>query len=108
MDAYNEKGSSWIRIASHAGNVPSTWWNSARWVASSDSFRNTRSIEKYRAGLKGFNCPSLYSIRVLTAVVWVRRMFFCASARDQSYLKVRNETGRNRTREGERKGIRHK
>ena len=46
---------------------PSTWWNSARWVASTVSFRNTRSIEKYRAG-RGF-AASLCSIFVLVAVV---------------------------------------
>ncbi len=31
------------------------------------------------------SCANLYSIRVLTAVVWVRKTFFCASSSCQSY-----------------------
>lgn len=31
---------------------PSIWWNSARWVRSTASFRKTRSMEKYFLGVK--------------------------------------------------------
>ena len=33
-------------------HLPSIWWNSARWVLSTASFLNTRSMEKNLAGLK--------------------------------------------------------
>ncbi len=42
------------------------------------SLRNTRSMEKYLAGLKP-SCASLYSMRLDTAVVCVRSRFFSAS-----------------------------
>lgn len=43
--------------------------------------RKTRSMEKYLRGLKSL--ASSKSVRDETAVVCVRRMFFCASASDQ-------------------------
>lgn len=42
------------------------------------SLRNTRSMEKYLAG-RNPSCASLYSMRLDTAVVCVRRRFFSAS-----------------------------
>lgn len=44
----------WPRVSPWSATTPSIWWNSAKWVASSVSFRNTRSMEKYLAGVKGF------------------------------------------------------
>lgn len=38
-------------VRSLSATTPSIWWNSARWVASSVSFLNTRSMEKYLTGL---------------------------------------------------------
>lgn len=80
-----------------SATTPSTWWNSAKCVASSVSLRNTRSILKYLAGVKPPSWfASLYNMRALTAVVWVRSRFFWASSNFQSYLKriyaFRNKT----------------
>ena len=69
--------------------TPSTWWNSAKCVASTLSFRNTRSIEKYRAGGGRPSGPfldaSLYSILELIAVVSVRSTNRSDSSTDQGY-----------------------
>ena len=34
------------RVRLKSAMTPSTWWNSARWVASTVSLRKTRSMEK--------------------------------------------------------------
>jgi hypothetical protein len=44
----------WPRVSPWSATTPSIWWNSARCVASRVSFRNTRSMEKYLVGTKGF------------------------------------------------------
>lgn len=44
----------WPRVRPWSATTPSIWWNSARCVASRVSFRNTRSMEKYLAGVNGF------------------------------------------------------
>ena len=36
----------WARLRSRSATRPSHWWNSARWVRSTLSFLNTRSMEK--------------------------------------------------------------
>ena len=38
-------------VRPRSATTPSIWWNSARWVASRVSLRNTRSMEKYFTGL---------------------------------------------------------
>lgn len=55
-------GDSPIKSASvrfRSATTPSTWWNSARWVASTASFLKTRSILKSLAGL---NPPGWFAI----------------------------------------------
>ena len=75
------------RDRSLSATSPSTWWNSARWVLSTVSLRNTRSIEKYRRGSQRpdawVSCATFSSIREETAVVWVRSRFFSDSERFQ-------------------------
>ena len=68
--------------------APSIWLNSARCVRSTASLRNTRSMEKRRAG-RNPRAASAYSMRVDTAVVCVRSKFFSASASRQGppYLR---------------------
>jgi hypothetical protein len=39
------------KVRLRSATKPSIWWNSARWVASRVSLRNTRSIEKNLAGV---------------------------------------------------------
>ena len=73
------------RVRLKSATTPSIWWNSAKCVASNDSLRKTRSMEKYLTGVNSFCRPSLWSILALTAVVCVRRMFFWASSSFQSY-----------------------
>lgn len=64
--------------------TPSTWWNSAKCVASKVSFRNTLSILNNFIGLNSFCWATLYSILALTAVVCVLSRFFWASSIFQS------------------------
>ena len=69
--------------------TPSTWWNSAKCVASTLSFLNTRSMEKYRAAggrpSGPFTPASLWSMLALTAVVCVRSTSRRDSSPDQGY-----------------------
>lgn len=62
----------WPRVRPWSAITPSIWWNSARCVASSVSFRNTRSIEKYLAGVNGFWEGGIMA-RPGLALAWVRR-----------------------------------
>lgn len=41
----------WPRVSPRSATTPSTWWNSARCVASRLSLRKTRSMEKYFTGV---------------------------------------------------------
>lgn len=72
----------WPKFRFRSATNSSTWWNSAKCVASMVSFRNTRSIEKHLRGLNpSGSLAALYNSFVDTAVVWVRRIFFIASSR---------------------------
>mmetsp|Transcript_13798 Transcript_13798/g.31294 ORF Transcript_13798/g.31294 Transcript_13798/m.31294 type:complete len:250 (+) Transcript_13798:404-1153(+) len=81
----------WPRPMFLSATKPSTWWNSARCVESSVSFRKTRSIEKHLRGVKTpvrlYSWASLLSTREETAVVCVRKRFFRASSSLQLYLQ---------------------
>ena len=65
------------RVRLWSATTPSTWWNSARCVASRVSFRNTRSMLKSFAGLKPPGCEAIsFNNRADEAVVCVRRSSF--------------------------------
>lgn len=54
------------------------------------------NCEEFDAWVLSLTCASLYSMRALTAVVWVRRIFFWASSNFHSYLYLSQRNIENR------------